>query len=289
MMKPSSSFYRSIKHIISSSSFSSFGDVRGCSLVMLRHYTNVTDIQDDTEPFSLIDPNRIPGLGDTWRDENMSCEILRPGMILLKNYVNILGQTGIINTCQKWGVGPAGFYEPKNQYGHELRRHITSFGKNWDPLTGYNNPYRSDGSEPPAIPYELVHLTKTAIEVAQSYMDELPSMYPDTCLVSHYSTCGRLGLHQDSDESVDSLKKGLPVVSISVGDAAEFWYGDTRDENKLRNVILDTGDVLIFGGKSRLIFHGVKRILPGYSVNTIEIAKVVMIRPGRLNLTLKQF
>ncbi|KAK1419962.1 hypothetical protein QVD17_29427 [Tagetes erecta] len=297
MMKPSSSFYRSIKHIISSSSFSSFGDiVHGSSLAIFRHYhpvpaaiigVPVSGIDDDSQPFSIINHYLIPGLWDTWRNKNASCEILRPGMILLKSFVNILGQTGIVEACEKLGVGPGGFYVPSNRSGHKLQRHITSFGRNWDPVTGYNNQYRSDGSEPPAIPHGFISLINSAIEVAQAHMDELPSMYPDSCLVSFYSTCDRLDLHQDHDESADSLKKELPVVLVSVGDTIEFWYGDTRDENKLGKILLESGDILIYGGKSRLIFHGVKRILHGTIPPDLE--KAVMIRPGHLNLTLKQF
>ncbi|KAK9066056.1 hypothetical protein SSX86_015458 [Deinandra increscens subsp. villosa] len=218
----------------------------------------------DDDPFDIIRPTLIPVVDGSWINEKISCQILGSGMILLKNYVSILGQNVILNTCQKWGVGPGGLYEPTNQYGHKLRLRMTTFGRNWDPVTRYTKPLRRDGSEPPAVPDELVYLAETAIKDAQAHLDvpdELPSMCPDICLVNFYSIAGRLGIHQDCDESSNSLRRGLPVVSIFVGVASEFWYGHSREEDKLSGVLMESGDVLIFGGKSRLIFHGVKKIL----------------------------
>lgn len=92
---------------------------------------------------------------------------------------------------------------------------------------------------------------------------------------------------QDRDESKESLDKGLPVVSFSIGDSAEFLYGDQRDVNKAEKLLLESGDVLIFGGKSRHIFHGVSSIISNSApLDLVEGAKV---RPGRLNLTFRQF
>ena len=51
---------------------------------------------------------------------------------------------------------------------------------------------------------------------------------------------------QDNDESRESLRKGLPVVSCSIGDSAEFLYGDERNVEKADSVLLESGDVLIF-------------------------------------------
>ncbi|KAK9066057.1 hypothetical protein SSX86_015459 [Deinandra increscens subsp. villosa] len=242
------------------------------SLGTLKHYLttpiNAIGIRGidcfDDDPFDIIRPTLIPVVDGSWINEKISCQILGSGMILLKNYVSILGQNVILNTCQKWGVGPGGLYEPTNQYGHKLRLRMTTFGRNWDPVTRYTKPLRRDGSEPPAVPDELVYLAETAIKDAQAHLDvpdELPSMCPDICLVNFYQIAGRLGIHKDCDESSDSLRRGLPVVSIFVGVASEFWYGHSREEDKLSEVLMESGDVLIFGGKSRLIFHGVKKIL----------------------------
>lgn len=92
---------------------------------------------------------------------------------------------------------------------------------------------------------------------------------------------------QDRDESIESLKKGLPVVSFSIGDSAEFLYGDQRDANKAENLILDSGDVLIFGGESRHVFHGVASIIPNSAPRFL--LEETRLLPGRLNLTFRQY
>lgn len=92
---------------------------------------------------------------------------------------------------------------------------------------------------------------------------------------------------QDKDESTESLRSGLPVVSISIGDSAEFLYGDQRDIDKAEKVILESGDVLIFGGESRHIFHGVSSILSRTAPE--PLLEESNLRPGRLNLTFRKY
>ncbi|KAI3727023.1 hypothetical protein L1987_66831 [Smallanthus sonchifolius] len=244
---------------------------------------------DETQSFSLICPElTTKSVCETVSSKPSTYEILGPGMILLKDYISLKDQVDIVNMCQKWGVGPGGFYEPSHQNGAKLRLQMMCFGRNWDPVTKYKEHYRSDGSEPPPVPYELVSLAETVIQDSQAHLDKLPSMSPDICIVNFYSPVyGRLGLHQDCDESYDSLRRGLPVVSISIGDTAEFLYGHSRDKYKSNRVLLQSGDVLIFGGKSRLVFHGVKQVLPNTA--PLPLLQETALRPGRLNLTLRQF
>lgn len=78
----------------------------------------------------------------------------------------------------------------------------------------------------------------------------------------------------------------MPVVSISIGDSAEFLYGDQRDVDKAERILLESGDVLIFGGKSRHIFHGVTSINP--KTAPPALLDYTKLRPGRLNLTFRK-
>ena len=87
---------------------------------------------------------------------------------------------------------------------------------------------------------------------------------------------------EDDDESPDSVDKGLPVVSISIGDSATFQYARYKDE--VNEVPLQSGDVLIFGGRSRKILHGVKEIIQNSAPPPIQESKA-----GRLNLTFRQY
>lgn len=94
-------------------------------------------------------------------------------------------------------------------------------------------------------------------------------------------------MSQDRDESEESLRRALPVVSISIGDTAEFLYGDERDVDKADKVTLESGDVLIFGGESRHVFHGVSSIKPDTAPK--PLLNETNLRPGRLNLTFREF
>lgn len=223
---------------------------------------------------------------------------LRSGMIHLKGYISLRDQVMIVKSCRDLGLGPGGFYQPGYRDGGKLQLRMMCLGKNWDPEArkyGNNRPY--DGAKPPVIPDNLYQLVKKAITDSHSIIRKnskasnveniLPWMSPDICLVNFYTVNGRLGLHQDCDESQGTLHKGLPVVSFSIGDSADFLYGDQRDEDNAEKVKLESGDVLIFGGKSRHIFHGVTTIHPNTAPKTL--LEETNLRPGRLNLTFRQY
>ncbi|XP_021655155.2 uncharacterized protein LOC110646118 isoform X2 [Hevea brasiliensis] len=224
--------------------------------------------------------------------------VLRPGMVLLKHYIPHNCQVKIVKTCRELGLGPGGFYRPSYRDGAKLHLQMMCLGLNWDPETRkYEDRRRVDGCEPPGIPCEFNLLVKRAIQDAHALIrtncnlsnaeEVIPVISPNICIVNFYTTSGRLGLHQDRDESTESLRKGLPVVSISVGDSAEFLYGDQRDVDKAQKVVLESGDVLIFGGKSRHIFHGVTSIIPNSAPKAL--LEETGLRSGRLNLTFRQF
>ncbi|GMI93063.1 hypothetical protein HRI_002975600 [Hibiscus trionum] len=227
-----------------------------------------------------------------------SQEVLRPGMLLLKHYISLREQIDIVNTCNSLGEGPGGFYRPGYKDGAKLRLHMMCLGMNWDPQARkYDKVHPVDNCEPPEIPLGLCLLVQRAIKDAHCLIrkdsdmvnpeDILPSMSPNICIVNFYSIHGRLGLHQDRDESKESLKKGLPVVSLSIGDSAEFLYGNGREVDLAKKVLLESGDVLLFGGESRMVFHGVSSIVPSSAPEPLK-AKTGL-RQGRLNLTFRRF
>ncbi|XP_010465300.1 PREDICTED: uncharacterized protein LOC104745687 [Camelina sativa] len=224
--------------------------------------------------------------------------VIRPGMVLLKNYLSIDDQVMIVNKCRQLGLGEGGFYQPGYRDEAILHLKMMCLGKNWDPETSrYGEVRPVDNSSPPKIPVEFNHFVEKAIKESQSLTASesketsgeviIPFMSPDICIVNFYTSTGRLGLHQDKDESKRSIQKGLPVVSFSVGDSAEFLYGDQRDEVKAETLVLESGDVLIFGGKSRNVFHGVKSILKDTAPKVL--VQETSLRPGRLNLTFRQY
>ena len=172
--------------------------------------------------------------------------------------------------------------EDKN--GAKLKLWMMCLGKNWDPVTCSYGAMRSlDGAQAPAIPEGFIKKAQSAINMVGG----VPQINPDICIVNFYNDTGRLGLHQDKDESRSSIEKGLPVISISIGDTAEFMFSDTRDRSKVSKINLDSGDVLIFGGESRLLFHGISHLRPHTAPTWLK--EETGLRPGCLNLTFRQY
>lgn len=119
--------------------------------------------------------------------------------------------------------------------------------------------YRYESHDPlggapwPAMPDVFLTLAREAAAVA-GYMD----FRPEACLVNRYETGARLTLHQDRDER--NLTE--PIVSVSLGvDATFMWGGQTRNA-RCRRVTLHHGDVVVWGGKARMTFHGVDALKP---------------------------
>ncbi|WP_427307931.1 DNA oxidative demethylase AlkB [Cupriavidus sp. H39] len=82
---------------------------------------------------------------------------------------------------------------------------------------------------------------------------------PDACLINRYVPGTRLSLHQDRDERDLSA----PIVSVSLGLPAVFLFGGMRRADKPQRVRLAHGDVVVWGGPSRLAFHGVAPLADG--------------------------
>jgi alkylated DNA repair protein (DNA oxidative demethylase) len=99
---------------------------------------------------------------------------------------------------------------------------------------------------------------------------------PEACLVNFYGEKARMSLHRDSDEE----ELGAPIVSVSLGDSCLFRIGGPARTDRTVSFRLDSGDVVVFGGPSRLAYHGVDRILPATSA--------LLKNGGRINLTLRR-
>ena len=54
------------------------------------------------------------------------------------------------------------------------------------------------------------------------------------------------------------------MVSVSLGAACVFRFGNTSGRNRpWTDVRLESGDLFVFGGPSRLAYHGVPKTIPG--------------------------
>lgn len=151
-------------------------------------------------------------------------------------------------------------------------------GRHWNGKTYRYEMTRSDfdGLPVPPLPENFRMLARGIAETAGMPFD------PDLCILNYYDREGRMGLHQDKDESEASIAAGLPVVSVSVGDAARFLFGGLRRHDPVGAVRLESGDAFVFGGPLRLCYHGVSRIEPGTAPPELRME-------GRFNLTFRQY
>lgn len=156
--------------------------------------------------------------------------------------------------------------------GKEMSVRMTNFGPlGW--VTDKENGYRYQALHPvtgkpwPDIPDALLNVWKGLSG------HDAP---PQACLVNFYADGAKMGLHQDRDEQTF----GAPVVSLSLGNDCLFRMGGTKRGGKTRSLRLASGDVLAFGGDSRLMYHGVDRIYADTST--------LLKQGGRINLTLRR-
>ena len=136
--------------------------------------------------------------------------------------------------------------------------------------------YRYDAHDPvdgcpwPAMPAAFDDLARRAAAAAG-----YGGFAPDACLINRYAPGARLSLHQDRNErDLDA-----PIVSVSLGLPATFLFGSLRRSDPQRRVSLRHGDVAVWGGHSRLAFHGVLPLAEG---------EHPVIGRRRLNLTFRQ-
>ena len=136
--------------------------------------------------------------------------------------------------------------------------------------------YRYDAVDPetghdwPDMPHAFRDLATRASEKAG-----FPGFLPDACLINRYEPGTRLSLHQDRDEK----DFAAPIVSVSLGLPAVFLFGGMHRGDSPRRVALADGDVVVWGGPSRLRYHGVLPLKDGLHP---------LLGACRLNLTFRK-
>ncbi len=120
--------------------------------------------------------------------------------------------------------------------------------------------YRYDPHDPatgapwPAIPASFLSIAARAAAQAG-----FPNYDPDDCLINRYTAGSKLGLHQDRDEK-DAWS---PIVSVSLGLPATFLWGGKKRGDPVRRMRLESGDVVVWGGPARFVYHGVAPLKAG--------------------------
>lgn len=87
-----------------------------------------------------------------------------------------------------------------------------------------------------------------------------PDFQPDACLINHYQPGAKLSLHQDKDEAC----LNAPIVSVSLGLPATFQFGGLTRSARLQKIFLEHGDVVVWGGESRLFYHAILPLKAGH-------------------------
>jgi DNA oxidative demethylase len=201
-----------------------------------------------------------------------------PGAVWFKSYLSLDAQQAVVARCREIMEGPSGGYVPTVRGGGRMRVRMVCLGRHWNPLTYRYEATRSDYDAAPVGPLPAEWVALASALAGDSGFEASP----DICLINWYGDDGRMGLHQDKDESRASIERGIPVVSISLGDSARFLFGGTRRRDPVTTLLLESGDAFVFGGPARLRYHGVARILPGTAPDELGLQ-------GRFNLTFRQY
>jgi DNA oxidative demethylase len=193
---------------------------------------------------------------DSVPDVRPSQEVMAERAVLLRGLVVPL-EAELIAVLRDI-VAQAPFRHMVTPGGHQMSVAMTNCGSaGWvTDRTGY----RYDRNDPdtgrpwPAMPPLLLDLARRAAERA-GFRD----FSPEVCLINRYVPGARMSLHQDRDE----LDFDAPIVSVSLGLPAIFLFGGLKRIDKTRRFRLEHGDIAVWGGPARLVFHGIAPLADG--------------------------
>ena len=185
-----------------------------------------------------------------------SREVMAEGAVLLRGFAHPVeaGLLAAINEIE----AQAPFRRMFTPGGHQMSVAMTNCGNaGW--VTDRSG-YRYDGADPesgkawPTMPLVLRELAEAAAKEAG-----FPGFAPDACLINRYEPGAKMSLHQDRDEK----DFAAPIVSVSLGLPAIFLFGGPKRSDTPQRYRLAHGDVVVWGGPSRLFFHGVAPLADG--------------------------
>lgn len=201
-----------------------------------------------------------------------SVELLEEGAVLLRRFAEAEAAALVEAIGEVARVAP--FRHLVTPGGYTMSVAMTNCGRvGW---VSDRRGYRYDATDPdtgtpwPEMPAAFMRLAVRAAEEAgfQGYD-------PDACLINRYVAGSKLGLHQDRDEKDD----WAPIVSVSLGVPATFLWGGKRRADPVRRFRLENGDVAVWGGPARFVYHGVAPLKP---------ASHPLTGDARLNLTFRK-
>ncbi|WP_069758776.1 alpha-ketoglutarate-dependent dioxygenase AlkB [Streptomyces sp. LUP47B] len=195
-----------------------------------------------------------------------------PGAVHVPDWLEPRRQRDLLDACREWARPPAGLRTVRTPGGGTMTARQVCLGRHWYPY-GYA-PTVVDGDGAPVKPFPrwLGELGREAVRDALGPQE----VSYDIALINFYDGDARMGMHRDSDERSDA-----PVVSLSLGDTCVFRFGNPETRTRpYTDIELRSGDLFVFGGPSRLAYHGVPRVHPGTAPPELGLT-------GRLNITLR--
>ncbi|WP_037676132.1 alpha-ketoglutarate-dependent dioxygenase AlkB [Streptomyces griseus] len=201
-------------------------------------------------------------------------EEVAPGAVHVPDWLDAGRQRELLAACRAWARPPAGLRTVRTPGGGTMTARQVCLGWHWYPYAYARTVVDGDQAPVKPFPYWLGELGRRAVTDALG-PGSATAAY-DIALMNFYDGDARMGMHRDSEEQSEA-----PVVSLSLGDTCVFRFGNTRTRSRpYTDVELRSGDLFVFGGPSRLAYHGVPRVLPG-------TAPVWLGLTGRLNITLR--
>lgn len=201
---------------------------------------------------------------------------LAPGAVWIPDWLSVEEQRWIVERFHEWGRGPVPPRAAKIG-DHEMSVRTLCLGWHWRPYAYTREAVDVNGNRVLAFPDWMVRLGRKALYAATGDAEQAESYTPDTALVNYYGNESKMGMHQDRDE-----RSVAPVVSFSIGDTCTFRFGNTRNRNKpYEDISLASGDLFVFGGPTRLAYHGVTKVMPGTAPEACGMES------GRINITMR--
>jgi DNA oxidative demethylase len=240
-------------------------------------------------PEPVTPPDRqlaLPLTGETGEPDGAHREPVRheilPDVVHVSGWLDLAAQRSLVEEFRRWAIPPAGLRHPRVPTGHLMSVQSVCLGWHWHPYAYSRTADDTDGAPVKPMPAGLVEMGRRAVADAYRTGTDDTGTYdsydPDAAIVNLYAPGAQLGLHQDGEEP-----SGAPVVTISLGDTATFrMAGIDRRTGPFTDVELRSGDLLVFGGVNRRIFHGVPKVATGTAPDGLGLP------PGRLSITLRE-
>lgn len=206
-----------------------------------------------------------------------------PGAVHVPDWLGPERQRELVAAARDWARPPAGLRTVRLPGGGTMTARQVCLGWHWYPYGYACTVVDGDGAPVKPMPGWLAELGRAAVREAygdgagpaDGSADGEAAAY-DIALINFYDADAHMGLHRDSDE-----RSTAPVVSLSLGDTCVFRFGNTETRTRpYTDVELRSGDLMVFGGASRLAYHGVPKVHAGTAPPELGLT-------GRLNITLR--